>query len=109
MRQMAIGTTPYPLFRRTVRALRIQQGWTQEQLAERAQGDYKHLQLIEIGQTGLPSLDLVQRLARALGTKPWILLCDDRDLIVRHTGIPAAALSARGRRRPGRPKSRDQP
>lgn len=98
------STTPYPLFRRVLRALRVKRGWTQEQLAEKAGGDYKHLQLVELGRTGMPSLDLVERVAKALGTKAWVLLCDDRDLILSATGLEARDL-AKTIRRPGRPKS----
>lgn len=96
---------PYPLFRRVVRALRLKLGWTQEQLAEKAQSDYKHLQLLELGRTGLPSLELVDRLAKALGTKSWVLLCDDRKLVSRCTGLEPSALARRGPRRPGRPRA----
>lgn len=99
--------TPYPLFRRIVRALRVKRGWTQEELAERAHCDYKYLQLVELGGTGSPSLDLVERVAKALGTKAWILLCDDRNLILANTGLEAKDL-AKTTRRPGRPK-REQP
>lgn len=98
------STTPYPLFRRVLRALRLKRGWTQEQLAERARCDYKYLQLVELGRTGMPSLDLVERVAKALGTKAWVLLCDDRELIETSTGLQAAEL-AKSPRRPGRPKT----
>jgi transcriptional regulator with XRE-family HTH domain len=96
--------TPHPLFRRVVRALRVKRGWTQEQLAERARCDYKYLQLVELGGTGMPSLDLVERVAKALGTKAWVLLCDDRGLICKTTGLEAKDL-IKTNRRPGRPKS----
>jgi transcriptional regulator with XRE-family HTH domain len=101
------STTPYPLFRRVLRALRVKRGWTQEQLAERSHCDYKYLQLVELGRTGMPSLDLVERVAKALGTKAWILLCDDRELLVSSTGLEAKDL-AKTNRRPGRPKNGQQ-
>ncbi len=100
-----VNATPYPLFRRTLRAMRMKRGWTQEQLAERARCDYKYLQLVELGKTGVSSLDLVERLARALGTKPWVLLCDNRDWILRFSGIEAVNL-LRVPARPGRPPTR---
>jgi transcriptional regulator with XRE-family HTH domain len=96
------STTPYPLFRRVLRALRLKRGWTQEQLAERAKADYKYLQLVELGRTGMPSLDLVERVAKALGTKVWVLLCDDKDMIAGATGLEGKDL-AKTIRRPGRP------
>lgn len=99
------STTSYPLFRRLLRALRIKRGWTQEQLAERARADYKYLQLVELGKTGVPSLELVERLAKALGTKSWVLLCDDRKLVLSLTELDASELAPRGHRRRGRPKS----
>jgi DNA-binding XRE family transcriptional regulator len=108
MRRMPANPSLYPLFRRVMRALRRQRGWTQEQLAEKAHSDYKHLQLLELGRTGTPSLELVARLARALGTKPWILLCDDIPLIARRTGLSPKALAAAGRLRPGRPQRRPE-
>lgn len=99
------ASTAYPAFRRLLRALRLKRGWTQEQLAEKSQSDYKHLQMLELGRTGLPSLDLVARLGKALGTKPWVLLCDDRNLAARLTGLDPKVLIARSAIRPGRPKS----
>ncbi len=80
----------------------MKRGWTQEQLAERARCDYKYLQLVELGRTGMPSLDLVDRVAKALGTKAWVLLCEDRELILTSTGLDAKDL-AKTARRPGRP------
>ena len=97
--------TSYPLFRRLLRALRIKRGWTQEQLAEKARADYKYLQLVELGKTGVPSLELVDRLAKALGTKPWVLLCDDRKLVLSLTDLDASELVQRTHHRRGRPKS----
>ena len=101
---MPASSAPYPLVRRLVRALRLHHGWTQEQLAEKAHCDYKHLQLLEQGHTGRPSLPLVERLARTFGLKPWVLLCDDRKLVARLTGLKPSALAPRGPHRPGRPK-----
>jgi len=95
----------YPLFRRVLRALRVKRGWTQEQLAEKARADYKYLQLIELGKTGIPSLELVDRLAKALGTKSWVLLCDDRKLVLSLTNLDTKELAQRSHQRRGRPKS----
>jgi transcriptional regulator with XRE-family HTH domain len=99
------SSTSYPLFRRLLRALRIKRGWTQEQLAEKARADYKYLQLVELGKTGVPSLELVERLAKALGTKSWVLLCDDRKLVLSLTNLDPSELAQRGQHRRGRPKS----
>lgn len=96
---MPFASSSYPLFRRILRALRLKRGWTQEQLAERARADYKYLQLVELGKTGFPSLELLERLARTLGTKPWVLLCDDRKLIISLTDLDADDLSARSQHR----------
>lgn len=99
--------TPYPLFRRVLRALRLKRGWTQEQLAERAHCDYKYLQLVELGRTGFPSLELVERVAKALEVKPWLLLCDDRELVCHRAGLDAKDLW-KTKRSPGRPVTRDR-
>ena len=99
------STASYPLFRRLLRALRVKRGWTQEQLAEKARADYKYLQLVELGKTGVPSLELVDRLAKVLGTKPWVLLCDDRKLVLSLTSVDAKELAQRSHPRRGRPKS----
>ena len=102
---MPAPSASYPLLRRLVRALRLHHGWTQEQLAEKAHCDYKYLQLLELGRTGSPSLRLLERVARVLGVKPWVLLCEDRTLVLRLTGLEPKALAPRGARRSGRPKS----
>ena len=96
---MPFASPSYPLFRRVLRALRVKRGWTQEQLAERARADYKYLQLVELGKTGFPSLELLERLAKTLGTKPWVLLCDDRKLILSLTGLDADDLAPRSQQR----------
>lgn len=96
---MSVASPSYPLFRRVLRALRVKRGWTQEQLAERARADYKYLQLVELGKTGFPSLELLERLAKTLGTKPWVLMCDDRKLVLSLTGLHADDLSARSQQR----------
>jgi transcriptional regulator with XRE-family HTH domain len=87
--------------RRLVRALRERRGWTQEQLAEKAGLDYKYYQLFESGHTPPPSLRLIEALARVLGAKPWVLLCDDPALVKKFTGVSLGALPEK--RKPGRP------
>ncbi len=100
---MPLASPSYPLFRRVLRALRVKRGWTQEQLAERARADYKYLQLVQLGKTGFPSLELLERLAKTLGTKPWVLLCDDRKLILSLTGLDADDLAPRAQQRRVKP------
>ncbi|MDR2462808.1 MAG: helix-turn-helix domain-containing protein [Verrucomicrobiales bacterium] len=91
----------YPALRRLIRALRLKHGWTQEQLAERAGVDYKYYQLFELNLTAAPSLKMIERLAKIFSLKPWVLLCDQPDLIKTHTGLDYARLPAK--QRPGRP------
>lgn len=61
------------LFGRRLRALRNLRGFTQEALAERAAVTGKSVSEIERGE-GNPTLDLIARLARALGVEPYMLL-----------------------------------
>ncbi len=94
--------TTYITTRRLIRALRMERGWTQEQLAERAGLDYKYYQLFETEHTGAPSLRMVESLAGVLGVRPWVLLCDDPALIKKHTALSPALLTAD--RKIGRPR-----
>jgi len=80
-------TVPYAAFRRMVRALRLKRGLTQEQLAERAGLDYKYYQRLELGGTSTPALGTLEGLGRALGVKPWVLICDERALVIERTGV----------------------
>jgi hypothetical protein len=48
---------------------------------------------------------LVERLAKALDTKSWVLLCDDRKLVLSLTSLDASDLAQRSHQRRGRPKS----
>jgi transcriptional regulator with XRE-family HTH domain len=91
--------------RRLVRALRLANGWTQERFAERAGVDYKYYQLFEAGRTPEPSLKWIGAVAAALGVKPWLLLCDEPELVQARTGIPLARKDPP--RRTGRPRKLD--
>jgi len=53
---------------RIVRALRLQRGWSQEQLAERANSSTKHVGRIERGEVNV-GLDALADLARALSVQ----------------------------------------
>ncbi len=50
-----------------LRELRAQRNMTQEELAKRAKITRSHLSLLEAGHRKNPSLDVLKRLARALG------------------------------------------
>jgi len=55
-----------------VRRARERKGLTQAALAERAEIALKYVQRVEYGSAG-PSLDVLQRIAGALGTDVWRL------------------------------------
>ena len=59
-----------------VRELREAKGLTQAQLAERAQIALSYVTVIEAGQQGKPSPQIIQRLARALDVPVKRLLPD---------------------------------
>lgn len=97
-----MAATPYPLVRRLVRALRLKHRLTQEQLAERAGLDYKYYQRFELGMTAAPSMATLEKLGRAFGVRPWLLMCDDAGLVAERTGLKG--LERREAARPGRPR-----
>lgn len=77
-REEIVGTERDPVnvaFGSAVRAKRQELGWSQEQLAERADMAVAHLGAIERGLHG-PNLRGIVRLARALGCSPGDLLPD---------------------------------
>lgn len=57
-----------------LRRLRLQQGLTQQSLAERAKVEYKYLQKVETGQWPGLQLRTVERLAKSLGVDAWELI-----------------------------------
>jgi transcriptional regulator with XRE-family HTH domain len=57
-----------------VRELRESRGFTQAQLAERAQIALSYITVIESGQGGSPPRQILQRIARALGVPAKRLL-----------------------------------
>ncbi len=52
-------------FGKRVRALRQKKGWTQQQLAEMAELDYKHIQRIESKNPTDVKLETIDKLAKA--------------------------------------------
>jgi len=66
---MALAQT----FGRNVRIVRLGRGWTQEQLAFEAGVKRAYISEIEGGKRN-PSLDVVERIAGALGASPGELL-----------------------------------
>ncbi|WP_227698621.1 helix-turn-helix domain-containing protein [Sphingomonas hengshuiensis] len=61
------------VFGRNVRSARREKGWTQEQLAFEADVKRSYLSEIESGKRN-PTLDIVEKIAVALGVKPGALL-----------------------------------
>ena len=61
-------------FRTVLRALREQQGLSQLELAERADVSQGYISALEAGEKKNPGLDVLKRLARALGVPVTELL-----------------------------------
>lgn len=61
------------LFGEGVRRLRVERGWSREELAERAEMNAAYVGFIERGDN-LPSLSVILQLGRALGVDPRRLL-----------------------------------
>jgi putative transcriptional regulator len=57
-----------------VRSLREEHGWTQGELADRAQRDRTHISALEAGKHHNPTISLIFDLARALKTTPQYVL-----------------------------------
>src|SRR5688572_27940674 len=66
------------LFAARLRETRAAQGMTQAELADRAQVTVSYIWRLETGGAA-PGIDLVERLARALGTTPGALLARPPD------------------------------
>ena len=83
-------------------ALRQQLGLAQQDVADAIKIGLRQYQRFEEG-TQLPSLLAMVRLARCLEIKPWLLFCDEPELIRQRTGLSSldAVVSA-----PGRPHQR---
>jgi DNA-binding XRE family transcriptional regulator len=65
---------------RRVRDLRLQKGWTQEQLAEGARVTRVCIVAVEGGKQNV-SMDIVVRLANALGVSPEGLMADGKESV----------------------------
>ena len=59
---------------RKIRGLRKKRGYTQERLAEIADIDYKHIQLLESKEPCAATITTIEKLANALGVMPSDLL-----------------------------------
>ena len=65
--------TPIMDFARRIKELRAKRGLTQAQLAERSGVSHSYLSRIEIGMHQ-PTLEIIEKLAKALKVKPSALL-----------------------------------
>ena len=63
------------LFGAVVRRLRESHGWTQEELAERAEMSATYLGFVERGEN-VPTLTIILKLADALGVSPGRMIDD---------------------------------
>lgn len=64
----------YPSFGMVMRRLRIERGLSQEELAERmGMNSHAHISRLESGKKQ-PTLDMVFRVADALGMKAWEII-----------------------------------
>jgi len=72
-----------------LRRIRLLQGLTQQAVADKAGIEYKYLQNIEAGRWPNLTLATVQKIADALGVKPWELIC----------GVPVDAKKQPSRQR----------
>lgn len=61
--------------RANLRRLRLQQGLTQQDVADRASLGHKYVQNIEAGRWPNLTLATLEKFARALRVKPWELIC----------------------------------
>lgn len=68
---------PQAVLGRTVRKLRLQKGWSQEILAERADLHWTYIGGIERGERNVSLVNIVG-IARALGVRPARLLASIR-------------------------------
>ena len=57
-----------------LRAIRLERGWSQHTLADRADMQPKHVSRLETGERADPRLSTLRRLAEALGCEPGRLL-----------------------------------
>ena len=70
---MAISTDPRAVFGRSIRQLRLQRGFTQEELADRAHLHRNYVGGVERGERNISLINIVE-LARALSVRPKELL-----------------------------------
>ena len=66
------------VFGATIRRLREDRGWTQEELAHEAEMSATYLGFLERGEN-VPTLPVIFRLAGALDVQPYALLADAWD------------------------------
>ncbi len=67
-------------FCRRLRELRLERGYTQEQLASRARIGDKHYQKLELGMETNPELETLNKLAEALEVPVYALLYNPIEL-----------------------------
>lgn len=59
---------------RAIKLIRIQRGWTQEELARRAQFPRSYVSRVELGRIRYPALNIIERFANTYGTEVWRII-----------------------------------
>lgn len=80
-----------------VKQIRLAQGLTQEQFAERADLDPKYYQHAEAGRKPNPEMDTLLKLAQGCGIKLWQLLNFDEEPMVASEGPAKFETTAKKR------------
>lgn len=59
---------------RAIKLIRLQRGWSQQQLASNAGFPRTYVSRVELGRIRYPALNIIERFANAYGTEVWKII-----------------------------------